>query len=58
MCIVPKLIYMLQTTKLFKRAINAIQSPIISLAKHKLEITKIVSNSIIIYRNMGNCNAL
>ena len=58
MYIVLKLIYMLQTTKLFKRTIDAIQSPIIGLAKHKLGIAKTVSNSIIIHRNMNNCNAL
>jgi hypothetical protein len=58
MCIVPKLTYMLQTTKLSKRIIEAIQSPIIGLAKHKLGIARTVSNSIIIHRNMGNCNAL
>jgi len=58
MCIVPKLIYMLQTTKLSKRAIDTIQSPIIGLAKHKLEIARTVNNSIIIHRNIGNCNAL
>jgi hypothetical protein len=58
MCIVPKLTYMLQTTKLSKRTIDAIQSPIIGLAKHKLGIARTVSNSIIIYRNMSNCNAL
>ena len=58
MCIVPKLTYMLQMTKLSKRIIEAIQSPIIGLAKHKLGIARTVSNSIIIHRNMGNCNAL
>ena len=58
MCIVPKLTYMLQTSKLSKRALDVIQSPIIGLAKHKLGIARTVSNSIIIHRNLGNCNAL
>ena len=58
MCIVSKLTYMLQTSKLSKRALDVIQSPIIGLAKHKLGIARTVSNSIIIHRNLGNCNAL
>ena len=58
MCIVPKLTYMLQTSKLSRRATDVIQSPIIGLAKHKLGIAKTVSNSVIIHRNLGNCNAL
>ena len=58
MCIVPKLVYMLQTSRLSKRAIETIQSPIIGLAKHKLGIAKTVSNSVILHRSLGNCNAL
>ena len=58
MCVIPKLTYMLQTSKLSKRAIEVIQSPIIGLAKHKMGVVKTVSNSIIIHRNLGNCNAL
>ena len=58
MCVVPKLTYMFQTSKLSKRALDVIQSPIIGLAKHKLGIAKTVSNSVIIYRSLGNCNAL
>ena len=58
MCIVPKLTYMLQTSKLSRRATDVIKSTIIGLPKHKLGIAKTVSNSVIIYRNLGNCNAL
>ena len=58
MCVVSKLTYMLQTSRLSRRAADVIQSPIIGLAKHKLGIAKTVSNSIIIHRNLGNCDAL
>jgi hypothetical protein len=57
-CIVPKLVYMLQVSKLSKKAIDTIQGPIIGVAKHKLGIARTTSNSVIIHRNLGNCNAL
>jgi hypothetical protein len=41
-----------------KRAIDTIQGPIIGVAKHKLGIARTISNSVIIHRNLGNCNAL
>ena len=58
MCIVPKLVYMLQVSRLSKRAIDTIQGPLIGVAKHKLGIARTISNSVIIHRNLGNCNAL
>ena len=57
-CIVPKLSYMLQVSRLSKGSIEAIQVPILRLAKHKLGITRTLSNSVITHRNLGNCNAL
>ena len=58
MCIVPKLTYMLQVTKLTKTLIDKIQSPIIRVAKNKLEIIRTIGNSVISHRNLGNCNSL
>ena len=57
-CIVTKLSYILQVSKLSKRTINNIQSPILRLAKNKLEIARTVGMSIILYRNQENCNSL
>ena len=42
MCIVPKLTYLLQITKMPKAVIKAIQKPILRVAKHKLEVASIV----------------
>jgi len=58
MCIVPKLTYMLQVTKLMKTLIYKIQSPIIRVVKNKLEIIRTIRNSVILHRNLGNCNSL
>ena len=57
-CIIPKLTYLLQVTKLSKAVIEAIQKPILRIAKHKLGIASTVSNSIMLHRNLENCNAL
>jgi hypothetical protein len=58
MCIVPKLSYMLQVSKLSKRTIDNIQSPILRLAKNKLGIARTVGTSVMLHRNLGNCNSL
>jgi ligand-binding SRPBCC domain-containing protein len=58
MCIVPKLNYMLQVTKLPKKMIDNIQSPILRLVKNKLEIARTVGNNVVLHRNLGNCNSL
>ena len=58
MCIVPKLLYLLQTMKLTKAVIDKIQSPLLRIAKNKLEIASTTENSIMLHRNLGNCNSL
>jgi hypothetical protein len=58
MCIIPKLLYILQTTKLTKAVVDKIQSPLLRVAKNKLGIVKTADNSIILHRNLGNCNSL
>jgi hypothetical protein len=57
-CIIPKLCYMLQVTKLPKRTIDAIHQPFIRLVKNKAEIISTVENCIIKHRGLGGCNSL
>jgi len=49
---------MLQVTKLSKLTIDKIQSPLLRIAKNKLEIVRTVENSIVLHKNLGNCNSL
>ena len=57
-CIVPKLTYMLQTTKLSRIAIDKIQRPILRIAKRKLGVVGTIGNSIMLHKNLSNCNSL
>src|SRR6185295_16336263 len=41
-----------------KRTIDNIQSPILRLAKNKLGIARTVGTSVMLHRNLGNCNSL
>jgi len=49
---------MLQVMKLSKLTIDKIQSPLLRIAKNKLEIVRTVENSIVLHKNLGNCNSL
>jgi ribonuclease HI len=58
MCIIPKLCYMLQVSKLSKGVIDSIHNPIIGLAKNKMEMQRSTRNSIVEHKGLGNCKAL
>src|ERR1041384_367328 len=58
MCLIPKLSYILQTTKLPKSALEEIQRPIIKLIKNKADFLRTISNYLISHRNIENCKLL
>lgn len=58
MCLVPKLCYILQVARFNEKIINSIQAPILALTKNRMELTKTTSNSTILHRGIGSCNAL
>jgi hypothetical protein len=49
---------MLQTTRLSKNTLINIHTPIIGLAKRKIEVIRSVRNSMMYHRNLGNLNSL
>ena len=58
MCLIPKLSYMLQLTKVSTRALNSIHQPYVRLVKNKLGITRSVGNHIVTHKGLGGCKAL
>ena len=58
MCIIPKLVYILQTVKVSKECINHLHQPVIRLIKNKLGLLATVGNSIIVHQGLGRCRVL
>ncbi|CAG8855344.1 37962_t:CDS:1, partial [Gigaspora margarita] len=58
MCIVPKLVYMLQITKITKERLEEIYQPIVRLLKNKAELTSILGNYIVLHQGLERCRSL
>ena len=57
-CIIPKLCYMLQTSRLSKEALKEIHRPMLKLIKNKMELQISTENFILKHKSLGNCRAL
>ncbi|CAG8808784.1 33544_t:CDS:2, partial [Gigaspora margarita] len=57
-CIIPKLIYMLQATRLSEYELQEIHRPLLKLIKNKAELQVTTSTSLLKYKGLGNCRAL
>ena len=57
-CIIPKLIYMLQTTRLSEYELQEIHRPLLKLIKNKAELQVTTSTSLLKHKGLGNCRAL
>ncbi|CAG8833646.1 4073_t:CDS:2, partial [Gigaspora margarita] len=57
-CIIPKLIYMLQATRLSKHELQEIHRPLLKLIKNKAELQVTTSSSLLKHKGLGNYRAL
>ena len=57
-CLVPKLAYLLQTTKLSQARIGKIHQPVVRLIKNKIGLSATTGNYILIYQDLGRCRLL
>ncbi|CAG8651524.1 9268_t:CDS:1, partial [Dentiscutata heterogama] len=57
-CIISKLCYMLQISRLSKEALKEIHRPMLKLIKNKMELQISTENFILKHKSLGNCQAL
>ena len=57
-CIIPKLTYMLQTTKASKGKLIRLHQPVIRLIKNKVGLASTTENSAIMHQGLGRCRVL
>ncbi|CAG8856736.1 36814_t:CDS:1, partial [Gigaspora margarita] len=58
MCIIPKLVYMLQIAKVSEKTCNKIHQPLIRLIKNKMELPATAGNYIVTCNSLGGCKNL
>src|ERR1041384_3846614 len=58
MCIVPKLAYMLQTTKVSQTSLDDVHQPLVRLIKNKLGFPSTLPNCMIAHAGLGRCKLL
>ena len=57
-CLLPKISYILQLSKLPIKAFNSIHQPYIRMIKHKLDITQKAGNYIVLHKGLLGCKTL
>ena len=58
MCIIPKIVYLLQTTRLSQAKLDQLHQPVLRLIKNKLGLAATTQNCIVTHAGLGICRVL